>query len=151
MHFNPKTSAILFIRYNIQHNDESFPPCSFSNFDAYMRAFRNTFYAGDFPPPPLRRNETISQHTISLHFIPEKQYAFSAKNTLPFQYQSYSSFAHSLDSPRFPILEHGILIRLETRSRTTELPRRTCMSGRLSGTRFVAKWKSDVFFCEGPG
>ncbi|GIY59741.1 hypothetical protein CDAR_441721 [Caerostris darwini] len=101
--------------------------------------------------PHLCRNETILQHTISLHFIPEKQYAFSAKNTLPFQYQSYSSFAQSLDSRRCSILGHGILIRLETRNRTTELPRRTCMSGRLSGTRFVAKWKSDVFFCECPG
>ncbi|GIY96427.1 hypothetical protein CEXT_243331 [Caerostris extrusa] len=100
--------------------------------------------------PHLCRNETISQHTISLHFAPEKQYAFSAKNTLPFQYQSYSSFTQRLDSPRFPILGPNFNPAGNAKP-DNGTPRRTCMSGRLSGTRFVVKWKSDVFFCEGPG
>ncbi|GIX78990.1 hypothetical protein CDAR_13921 [Caerostris darwini] len=63
--------------------------------------FEIPFMQAILHPYPCR-NETISQHTISLHFVPEKQYAFSAKNTLPFQYQSYSSFAQSLNSRLLP-------------------------------------------------
>ncbi|GIY33467.1 hypothetical protein CEXT_78471 [Caerostris extrusa] len=94
-----------------------------------MPAFRNTFYASD-SHPHFYRNETISQHTISLHFVPVKAICFQREEHPPPSISIIFLLRAEPGFPRFSVLGHGILIRLETRNRTTELPdARACPGG----------------------